>query len=85
MEKNQFCKHCATTLTSRLEVRPNEVGVAGGTFDPPTFWYNITAEVFTRTKAHFVGKIPSERKSKTIHYYSPKIIEEIGKKIIEEP
>ena len=29
--KNQFCKHCATTLTSRLEVRPNEVGVAGGT------------------------------------------------------
>ena len=82
--KNQFCKHCATTLTSRLEVRPNEVGVAGGTFDPPTFWYNITAEVFTRTKAHFVGKIPSERKSKTIHYYSPKIIEEIGKKVIEE-
>ena len=70
-------------MTSRLEVRPNEVGVAGGTLDPPSFWYDIAAEVFTRTKAHFVGEIPTERKSKTIHYYSPKIVEDIGKKIIE--
>ena len=79
--KNQFCKNCATTLTSRLQIRNGEVGIAGGTFDPPTFWYNITAEVFTRSKAHFVGDIPSKRKSDTIYYYSPKITEEIGKKV----
>ena len=81
--KNQFCKNCATTLTSRLEVREGQVGIAGGTFDPPTFWYNITAEVFTRSKAHFIGSIPSKRKSETIHYYSPQISEEKGKKIID--
>ena len=81
---NQFCKTCATTLTSRLEIKPGHVGVAGGTFDPPTFWYNIVTEVFTRSKAHFVGEIPTEKKSKAIHYYSPKIIEDVGKKIIED-
>ena len=81
---NQFCKTCATTLTSRLEIKPGHVGVAGGTFDPPTFWYNIVTEVFTRSKAHFVGELPTEKKSKTIHYYSPKIIEDVGKKIIED-
>ena len=81
---NQFCKTCATTLISRLEIKPGHVGVAGGTFDPPTFWYNIVTEVFTRSKAHFVGEIPTEKKSKTIHYYSPKIIEDVGKKIIED-
>ena len=81
--QNQFCKNCGTTLTSRLEVRVGEVGIAGGTFDPPTFWYDITAEVFTRSKAHFIGKIPSKRKSETIYYYSPQILEEIGKKILD--
>lgn len=81
---NQFCKICATTLTSRLEVKPGHVGVAAGTFNPPTFWYDIVTEVFTRSKAHFVGHIPTKKKSKTIHYYSPKIIEGVGKKIIEE-
>ena len=29
----------------------------GGTFDPPTFWYDLDAEVFVRSKAHFVGDI----------------------------
>ena len=81
---NQFCKTCATTLTSRLEIKPGHVGVAGGTFDPPTFWYNIVTEVFTRSKGHFIGEIQTEKKSKTIHYYSPKIIEDVGKKIIED-
>ena len=81
--KNEFCKNCATTLTSRLEVKKGEVGIAGGTFDPPTFWFNITAEVFTRSKAHFIERIESKRTSKTIHYYSPKIKEHIGKKITD--
>ena len=29
-------------------------GVAGGSFDPPTFWYEIKREVFTRTAAPFL-------------------------------
>ncbi len=69
---NQFCKTCATTLTSRLEIKPGHVGVAGGTFDPPTFWYNIVTEVFTRSKAHFVGEIPTEKKSKNHSLLFPK-------------
>ena len=71
-------------MTSLVEIKPGHVGVEGGTFDPATLWYNIVTEVFTRSKAHFVGEIPTEKKSKTIHYYSPKIIEDVGKKIIED-
>ena len=29
------------------------VAIAGATFDPPTFWYNVEREVFTRSKATF--------------------------------
>ena len=49
-----FCGQCGTTVTCRLEVRPGMVGVSGGTFDPPTFWYNLSGEVFTRSKANFL-------------------------------
>jgi hypothetical protein len=30
------------------------VGVGGGTFDPPTFWYEVEREVFCRSKADFI-------------------------------
>ena len=29
------------------------VAIAGATFDPPTFWYDVEREVFTRSKAEF--------------------------------
>ena len=67
---NQFCKTCATTLTSRLEIKPGHVGVAGGTFDPPTFWYKPETEVFCRSKCDFVvTDVPN--KFDTSPMYSP--------------
>ena len=39
--KNEFCSTCGTTLFMYLEAWPGDVGVAGGTFDPPTFWFKL--------------------------------------------
>ncbi|MCZ6817318.1 MAG: hypothetical protein O7F76_11585, partial [Planctomycetota bacterium] len=32
-----------------LELRPGWTGIAGGTFDQPTFWYDLEAVVFARS------------------------------------
>ena len=69
--ETSFCGQCGTTVTCRLEVRPGMVGVSGGTFDPPTFWYNLSGEVFTRSKAHFVGDIQASNNHITYKYYDP--------------
>lgn len=50
----QFCPTCGTSVLWRLSEFPDWIGVAGGTFDPPTFWYDLRREVFTRSKAPFV-------------------------------
>lgn len=50
----QFCSNCGTSLFWRLTARPGLVGVGGGTFDPPTFWYEVEREVFCRSKADFI-------------------------------
>mgnify|MGYP001233858668 CR=1 FL=1 len=50
----QFCPRCGTTLFWRLGLSEGAVGVAGGTFDPPSFWYEVDREIFTRSKAGFV-------------------------------
>ena len=52
-----------------LEAWPGDVGVAGGTFDPPTFWFKLSGEVFKRSKAHFVGDIEAPRKMETWFNY----------------
>ena len=31
------------------------MGAAGGTYDPPSFWFNIEREIFKRSKAEFVS------------------------------
>jgi hypothetical protein len=31
------------------------MGAAGGTYDPPTFWFEIHRELFKRTKADYVS------------------------------
>ena len=69
--QNSFCADCGTTVFSQLEVWPGDIGVAGGTFDPPSFWYNISGEVFTRSKAHFVGEIDTKYHVETFHTYDP--------------
>jgi hypothetical protein len=73
---NKFCPKCGTTVFMRLEVFENQVGIAGGTFDPPTFWYDLSGEVFTRSKAHFVGDIEARDHSETFFCYAPKTQDE---------
>jgi len=49
------CSNCGTTVSWRISIDAFKdfVGIAGGTFDPPTFWYDIKREVFIRSKADF--------------------------------
>ena len=45
------------------------VAIAGATFDPPTFWFDILGEVFTKAKAPFVGDIKAGQHSKAFPGY----------------
>ena len=74
--RTRFCSQCGTTVYLELEVFENLIGVEAGTFDPPTFWFNITNEVFIRSKAHFVGDIVSSKKDETFFSYAPATSEE---------
>ena len=49
----EFCSNCGTTVYWAAEIFDGMTGIGGGTFDPPTFWYDIEREVFTRSKAEF--------------------------------
>ncbi len=68
---NQFCGKCGVTLFMRLEVFPDKIGIAAGTFDPPSFWFNLKNEVFTRSKAHFVGPINADHCEETFFSHKP--------------
>jgi len=46
----EFCQNCGTALTWTLEFLPDYRGIAGGTFDQPTFWYRLQRYVFARSK-----------------------------------
>lgn len=48
--QQEFCQNCGTAITWTLEFRPGWRGIAGGTFDPPTFWYQPERYVFARSK-----------------------------------
>ena len=61
----------------------NLIGIAGGTFDPPSFWFDIERELFKRTKADFVS-INCPESYKESPTYKPKTQDESrldGKKI----
>lgn len=49
-----FCPDCGTNVMWTLGVFPGLRAVAGGAFDPPTFWYDVTQKVFARSRAPFV-------------------------------
>ena len=72
----KFCSKCATTLFVELEKRPGLTRVSYATFDPPTFHFPITREVFTRSKAHFVGELDASEHHETIAGYEPAIEED---------
>ena len=48
--ETEFCENCGTTVSWTLEFLPDFRGIAGGTFDEPTFWYDLERFVFARTK-----------------------------------
>lgn len=49
-----FCDTCGTTVGWTLEFLPDFQGIAGGTFDQPTFWYELERYVFTRSKPEWL-------------------------------
>tara|TARA_B100000989_G_C19195326_1_gene325377 strand:- start:161 stop:358 length:198 start_codon:yes stop_codon:yes gene_type:complete len=48
------------------------IAISVGTFDPPSFWFNVTCEVFTRSKAHYLGEIAAGETHATISGYNPR-------------
>ena len=70
--KNERCSICGTNLFWTIDA-PSYIGlkgVAGGTFDPPTFWFQLTRSVFSRSKASFCEIIAPE-KHETHPDYAP--------------
>ena len=74
--ETQFCQNCGTTVFVNLEKRPGLTAISYGTFDPPTFHFPITREVFTRSKAHFIGDISAGESLETILGYEPSVAED---------
>lgn len=66
----QFCPNCGTNVLWTLEMSPDLIGVAAGTFDPPSFWFPLSREIFTRSAAPFVHTDLPE-KSVTTASYAP--------------
>lgn len=55
--KMEFCPKCGTTVTWTLELFPDGRGVAGGSFDDPS-WLRIERHTWTRSKQHWVPIAP---------------------------
>jgi hypothetical protein len=53
--RSEFCRICGTTVTWTLEFLPGRRGIAGGTFDQPTFWYPLERFVFARSKPDWLA------------------------------
>ncbi|MEZ5820046.1 MAG: GFA family protein [Xanthobacteraceae bacterium] len=53
--QTQFCSDCGTTVGWTLEFLPDYQGIAGGTFDPPTFWFRPERFVFARSKPDWLA------------------------------
>lgn len=64
-----FCEVCGTTVTWTLELRPGLRGIAGGTFDQPTFWYDLEAFIFTRSKPDWLVVPDGLEVHETAPYY----------------
>ena len=61
----EFCPDCGTTVTWTLELFPDGRGVAGGTFDDPS-WIKLERHTWTRSKQHWVPIPPQvERHEKS--------------------
>ena len=70
-----FCTNCGTSLFWTLSHMKDLMGAAGGTYDPPSFWFNIEREIFKRTKAEFVS-INCPENHETSLTYKPQMKDE---------
>jgi len=68
--ETNFCKKCGTSMFWTLSHMKDLIGAAGGTYDPPTFWFDIHREIFKRTKADYVS-INCPENHKTSPTYKP--------------
>ena len=48
------------------------MGAAGGSYDPPSFWFDVEKEIFKRTKAKFVNISSLPLNHETSPTYKPK-------------
>ena len=71
---NRFCTECGSTVLWKVGALPEYTGTAGGSYDPPTFWYDLQREVFKRSSADFVH-LTAPESHPTIPYYDPQVPE----------
>ena len=57
------------------------IAIAVGTFDPPTFWFKVTREIFCRSKAGFIEN-DIENKFETSSSYKPIHKDETRKTVV---
>ena len=69
---NRFCPNCGTNVFWSIEMRPGWTGIATGTFDSLSFWFETdeAVQIFARTKAPFVDVSFSDS-HETATYYAP--------------
>jgi hypothetical protein len=46
--RSEFCPRCGTTVSWTVERRPGTRGIAGGTYDDPS-WLRVTRHIWTRS------------------------------------
>ncbi len=63
---------CGTTVTFDLELRPGLRGIAGGSFDQPTFWYDVETFIFARSKPEWLT-IPEGLEAHETAPYHPSV------------
>ena len=68
--ETQFCTTCGTSVFWTLGLWDDVIGVAGGTFDPPSFWFDPRREVFARSRAPFVT-LDLDESHETTGSYAP--------------
>ena len=52
--QTNFCENCGSSVFWTISHMKDMTAIAGASFDPPAFWYDVTGEIFTRSKAPFV-------------------------------
>lgn len=63
-----FCPTCGSNVLWSLGMSPELIGIAAGSFDPPSFWFSISREIFTRSAAPFVHTDLPEKSETTVSY-----------------